>query len=452
MSVLSGVTGALARYMGRKGYGGFAYRDAAQLDYAASNNYQEVGRDAADTYDIEIWRVDSANRIRLGNAVYNPARRPMPFNIALNSKIASNLAQTFYIAGGDSSLTDTLEIHATAGNDAAAVTITITKETGVAAPGTGTAVWSATLSLKATANTFQLATLADVYKRKYPGSDGNAISLKSGDRLSVKITGTTTTLAGLCLTAYTQPGLSAPYAGYTVHANGDIATQYIYIANEHRTISSVQVYYGTKSSGANTVDVTKDTGTTAPGAGTTILAAAQALDSTAGTVYTPALSATASVLDMAPGDRLAVKFATVTALADIVIIVHFTPLYNSTVDVMLAIGPNGIQGTDQCFFIADRPYEIVDMSEAHGTAAGAALKGLVTIDRTTSAPGAGVATQTDNASAGFDLNGTANTVQVATAGTRRNRLLKRGERLGFKHSDVPGTLAKMIVGVTLLPR
>lgn len=78
------------------------------------------------------------------------------------------------------------EVHKTAGTDGAAVTIDLEKLTGTTAPGSGVTALSATLSLKATANTVQTATITTTNANR---------TLAVGDRLAVKLTGTPTAVA-----------------------------------------------------------------------------------------------------------------------------------------------------------------------------------------------------------------------------------------------------------------
>lgn len=80
------------------------------------------------------------------------------------------------------------EVHETAGTDAGAVTIDLEKLTGTTAPGSGSSVLSSTLSLKATANTVQSATITSTSANK---------TLAIGDRLALKRTGTLTSVAGV---------------------------------------------------------------------------------------------------------------------------------------------------------------------------------------------------------------------------------------------------------------
>ena len=83
------------------------------------------------------------------------------------------------------------EVHAVAGDDAGTVTGTIRRCQGTEAATAGDNLLSATINLKGTALTEQTpaltATTADLV-------------LEAGNRLSLDVTGTTTTLAGVILT------------------------------------------------------------------------------------------------------------------------------------------------------------------------------------------------------------------------------------------------------------
>lgn len=96
----------------------------------------------------------------------------------------------FWIAPADCSVAAFQEVHQTAGSDASAVTLQLEKLTGTQAPGAGTEVLNATLSLKATANTVQDGVIL-------PGS----ASLLKGDRLCLKDAGTLTAVANITILA-----------------------------------------------------------------------------------------------------------------------------------------------------------------------------------------------------------------------------------------------------------
>lgn len=107
---------------------------------------------------------------------------------------------------------------------------------------------------------------------------------------------------------------------------------------------------------------------------------------------------------------------------------------------------------DQCFFIAPGPMRVVRIDEVHSVAGdnGGAVNLQVTKDHTTDAPGAGTNLLTNNTNAGFDLKGTANTVQNgALSATPADLILAAGDRLGVDFAGTLSTLAGVVVTVTL---
>jgi hypothetical protein len=83
------------------------------------------------------------------------------------------------------------EVHVTAGNDAGAVTGTIRRCQGTEAATAGDNLLSTTINLKGTALTEQTPALT---------ATSADLVLEAGNRLSLDVTGTTTTLAGVILT------------------------------------------------------------------------------------------------------------------------------------------------------------------------------------------------------------------------------------------------------------
>ncbi len=153
---------------------------------------------------------------------------------------------------------------------------------------------------------------------------------------------------------------------------------------------------------------------------------------------------------MAAGDRLAVKFSATTTGALFALIVTFQPLYIRK-EVTWQLAPNAQQQVAQCFFIADRNYEIIDASCIFDVAAGGAAKLAVTIDKGTTVPGGGSSVQTDNTNAGFDMNATARTTQFMTPASLHLRLLAPGDRLGLKVSGAAQSIADVAVTCSLRP-
>lgn len=126
------------------------------------------------------------------------------------------------------------------------------------------------------------------------------------------------------------------------------------------------------------------------------------------------------------------------------------PRYVPIVFSMLANGSLA----DQAFFIADRAYRVKAISEVHSVAGNdaGAVNLQVVKDTGTAAPGAGTDLLTDNANAGFNLKGTANTVQNGTlTGTAASLALAAGDRLAVDFAGTLTTLAGVVVTVMLEP-
>lgn len=109
---------------------------------------------------------------------------------------------------------------------------------------------------------------------------------------------------------------------------------------------------------------------------------------------------------------------------------------------------------DRAFFVANRPCQLVAVREIHAVAGNdaGAVSLQVTKDTGTDAPGAGTDLLTNNTNAGFDLKGTANTVQVGTlTGTVASLQLATGNRLSGDFAGTVTTLSGLALTATLLP-
>jgi hypothetical protein len=112
--------------------------------------------------------------------------------IVADHYIASSVADVqFFTAPVKCEVVGVREIHAVAGNDAGEVTGTIRRCQGTEAATAGDDLLSAAINLKGTALTQQTPALT--------ATTANLI-LEAGDRLSLDVTGTTTTLAGVIVT------------------------------------------------------------------------------------------------------------------------------------------------------------------------------------------------------------------------------------------------------------
>lgn len=123
---------------------------------------------------------------------------------------------------------------------------------------------------------------------------------------------------------------------------------------------------------------------------------------------------------------------------------------NTLTETVQIIGTSAATTTNyRPFFIADRGYTVLGVSEVHGTAGsdGSAVTVMVEKCTGTQATGAGVTLQTGT----FDLKGTANTVQagVVTA-TAADLVLAAGNRLGLVLTGTPTAVANVVVTVQLM--
>lgn len=106
---------------------------------------------------------------------------------------------------------------------------------------------------------------------------------------------------------------------------------------------------------------------------------------------------------------------------------------------------------DACMFIANYPCKVVAIREVHSTAGSdaGAVNIQVTKDTGTTAPGAGTDLLTDNAGAGFNAKGTANTVQNGTLVAEATRTLAVGDRLGVDFAGTLTALAGVVITVSI---
>lgn len=116
------------------------------------------------------------------------------------------------------------------------------------------------------------------------------------------------------------------YASYYFTGTPAATDQVIFVAPHRLRVVAISEVHSVAAGGASTLQVVKDTGTAAPGAGTDLLATPFDLNGTANTVQQGALSATAADLILEAGDRLAVDFAnTIQSSAGVCVTIGFVP-------------------------------------------------------------------------------------------------------------------------------
>lgn len=110
---------------------------------------------------------------------------------------ANSVDATVFVADKPYRVLSVEEVHSVAGDDSGDVLMQVAKCTGTLAPQSGTDLLFAAISLKATANTVQSATLI---------TTDASLELADGDRLAVHFGGyTLTTLAGCNVTVVLIP-------------------------------------------------------------------------------------------------------------------------------------------------------------------------------------------------------------------------------------------------------
>ncbi len=414
------------------------------FDYSFDNGFQQRFDNAAGTDWVRGLEVNSSNNLLLGEEVVVPMRKTVTFNLCT---AASLITQHFFIADRAYRIAGITEIHKTAESTAATMTGYVAKIGSGIAPSAGAAVMTGTFDLKGTANTLQTGVLLSTGTGD---TDDPTLQLAAGDRLGFVFSVAGTELAGLVVTITLAPSGTGVTATYAMQANGDLVDSQFWIANEPCIITKIVECHSTAGTSTPTLDVKKCTGTQAAASGTTCLTTAFLTDSTINVPVTGTLSATASVLRMDPGDRLAVDFTGTTTLAGVVVTVTVQPLERRK-NVTFTLQKNGNLGVDQAFFTADRTYEVMTVTQVHSVAAGGASKLQVTRDKATDAPGAGVDLLSNNTNAGFDLAATAQTVQIGTFVDARFNFLLAGDRLSLDFADAVQSTAGVVVGVTLRP-
>lgn len=103
-------------------------------------------------------------------------------------------------------------------------------------------------------------------------------------------------------------GLTCP--SFNTIGNAGIGDTTFFVATRAMKVKFISQVHSVAAGSASTVQITKDTGTTAPGAGTALLSTAFNLNATANTVQVGALVGTAGVTSLAAGNRLGLDFST----------------------------------------------------------------------------------------------------------------------------------------------
>jgi len=374
--------------------------------------------------------VDANGNLTIGGgAAVQPLYQSAVYSVDVN---ASLIDTSFFIANQAYQVMAIYEVHAVA-CAVASTTAVVKKVLSGSTIANGTSLMTSTFALDGTAETQQTATLS---------TNLATLTLAAGDRLAVDFTGTLTTLSGVVIQVMLKPlGIPTVDVTFAMADNANLLTDaQFFVANDRYTIYAARCCVGTLGSSTPVVQITKDTSTNAPGAGSDLLSNTSNTGfklGTTGTVNVPEVAAfktTAGLLNMATGDRLSLDFSgTMTAVAGLVITVSLVPVQAARQEVTFFFPGAQTANVDQTFFIADRNYRARIASEVHAIAAGGTSTCQVVKDSGTDAPGAG----TDLLLAAFDLNGTAQTVDPdLLAAAPYTTHLKAGDRLSidFAHA------------------
>jgi len=357
----------------------------------------------------------SANNVSIGGFVNNYKR----VTFSSQSGVTSAQNRVFWISDGDYTVVSVSEIHSTAETTAATLTGYVEKVTGTLPAGFGVSVQATPFNFKGTANTLQTSNAS---------TTASAIRIVAGDRLSYFRSTTPTQLVGITITVVLAPGnRNTQITSYTTAAMS--VDQVMFVANRPYTVTRIDFACANPSTGAATLQLHKDTGTDAPGAGTaTLLATAFDLQTAANTVVNGTPSATAADLVLAPGDRISLNFTgTVTGLTGCIVTITMSGGVSRVEETYRASAQS--LHSDSVFFLADQAYEGIAASAVWSTAAAGGNNAQITIARGTDAPGAGTDLIALDTNAGFQIDGTANTVEVGTWKDSRFNFLMPGDRL-----------------------
>lgn len=133
------------------------------------------------------------------------------------------------------------------------------------------------------------------------------------------------------------------------------------------------------------------------------------------------------------------------------VILPTTGVAKGVVEIVQFVGQTTEAATDRAIFIATQAVMVLAVSESHAVAAGGASTLQLVKDTGTTAPGAGTDLLTNNTNTGFDLNATANTVQVgALVATPATVTLAAGDRLSLDWANAIQSSAGIVVTVTLI--
>ena len=229
----------------------------------------------------------------------------LKYNMQANGDLVD---QSIFIANRDYIVSGSVYCHSTLGTNGSAVNLQLVKDTSTDAPGAGTDLLTnntnAGFNCKAAINVPQTGTLT---------ATAASLRLAPGNRLSVDYAGTLTALAGVILIVVLQKVARRKEVQFTLSKNANLGVdQSFFIAGRNYQITDASEVHSVAAGGASKLQLTRDTGTDVPGAGTDLLSnnssAGFDLAATANTVQVATWVDTRFNYLMS-GDRLSLDFA-----------------------------------------------------------------------------------------------------------------------------------------------
>jgi len=314
--------------------------------------------------------------------------------------------------------------------------------------------------------------LKNLWHKRLGVGDGVVPALDSGVVLSVRNNAGTSTLDLIRTGADDNIHIAGSVALRPVYRpcicrigpNGEAVDHVFHNFNQPSTIASgkpigrvvaVEGWFKTQASvGTVTAQIKKLARRQTIVAGTSLTTDSFNLRGTNATRQQLTLVSTQSTLEFTGGDRLAIDITgTPTSFAGGLFIVWVQYYVNMAETSFRRIGTD-TAGTDEQFFVANRPYTVWGINASWTTAEATATRKLqVTNDTSTNAAGAGTNLLTDNSDAGFDLKAVPNIVYAGTlTATAADKVLATGNRLAVDYTGAPTELANLCVTVAYTPQ
>lgn len=201
--------------------------------------------------------------------------------------------------------------------------------------GTGTGAGGAVTITSGAAGATGVAGTVDIAVGAATAGNGSAITITGGNGAGGTASGGNVNLVGGAAVSTGQPGevqvngnSNLVFATYYFTGTPAATDQVFFIATRPLRVKTMSEVHSVAAGGASTMTIIKDTGTAAPGAGTSLHQSGSFdLNATANTVQTGTVSTTIATANLAAGDRLSVKFANaIQSSAGIVVTVGLVPI------------------------------------------------------------------------------------------------------------------------------